>query len=115
MEQQMATVISQIKTNIEQKYFDKSRDEISDCFDRAVMDYLLIRYPSVNGRPTLETLDFDFVTVNWIMARMQDIFERGVNFNVSSYSENGLSIKFDGSYIEPTLVRMILPKAGIPQ
>lgn len=115
MEQERATLISQIKTNFKQKYSELSYDEIGECFDRAVMDYILIRYPSENGRPSPMSLKFDFITKNWIVARMQDIFERGVNLNVSAYSENGLSIKFDASYIEPRLVTMVLPKAGIPQ
>lgn len=115
MEQERATLISQIKTNIKQKYRDKSYDEISDCLNRALMDYLLIRYPSANGRPTVDTLQFNFVVVNWLTARMEDIFERGVNFNATSYSENGLSIKFGDSYIDPCLKDMLLPKAGIPQ
>lgn len=115
MEQNKLTLISQIKTNVRQKYPDMSYDEVGECFDRAVMDYLLIRYPSSNGRPDVKDLQFDFVVVNWVIARMCDIIERGVNFNVSSYSENGLSIRFDGSYIDPNLACMILPKAGVPK
>lgn len=115
MEQERATLISQIKTNVQQKYCDKTYDEVGDCFDRALMDYLFIRYPSENGRPTVDTLKFDFMVVNWLTARMEDIFERGANFNVTAYSENGLSIKFDDSYIDPNLKGMVLPKAGIPQ
>lgn len=108
------TLISQIKTDFKQKYSEKTYEEIGKCFDRAVMDFIYLKYPSENGRPMPNQLEFDFLTVNWITARMEDVFARDV-LNVSSYSENGLSIKFDASYIEPSLVGMILPKAGVPR
>lgn len=108
------TLISQIKTDFKRKYSEKTYDEIGECFDQAVMDFIFLKYPSENGRPTLDEVVFDFLAVNWIKARMEDVFARDV-LNVSSYSENGLSIKFDASYIEPNLVGMILPKAGVPR
>ena len=73
-------------------------------------------YPSANGRPTPDTLYYDFITVNRIKVRMLDILSRAGGINAVAYKENGIDIKYGASYIDPNLgMRLGLPKAGVPR
>lgn len=80
----------------------------------ALSDYLLIKYPSDNNRPTAETLVYDFVVTQWIYKRMMDILERA-GVGLKKYSENGLSFEYADGNIDPVLVAQIMPRAGVPR
>lgn len=107
-------LVSQIKENITNKY-SLSDEDIDMTFDLALGDYLRLKYPSDNNRPTLEQCNIDFATSQWILSRMIDIIDRAGYTNVESYRENGISIEYGSSQIDPVLVGQIMPRAGVPR
>ena len=105
--------VSSIKTQIKQKY-NLSDEEVDIAYSMALSDYLLIKYPSDNNRPTPNRLSYDFVTTQWLYKRMMDILERA-GLNLKGYSENGLSFTYADGNIDPVLVAEIMPRAGVPR
>ena len=105
----------QIKANIKQTYSWLSDDEIEKCYDMAVSDYLAIRYPSENNRPSVDKLTFDFFNTQWLYKRMIDILGRAGGISLTAYRENNLNLTYGGSLIDPQLVAEIMPKAGVPR
>lgn len=105
----------QVKTSIKQKYSWLSDDEIRQTYDIALGDYMRIKYPSENNRPTIDKLNYDFLTTQWLYNRMVDILERAGGISLTSYKENNLNLTYGGSYIDPMLVAQIMPKAGVPR
>lgn len=107
--------LDKVKSNIKKTYSWLSVEEINQCFDMALADYLAIKYPSSNGRPTIDKLNFDFFNSQWIYKRMIDILGRAGGISVTSYRENNLNLTYGGSLIDPQLVAEIMPKAGVPR
>lgn len=106
----------EIKLTVQSLYPWLTGEDIELAYNRAVADYIGYLYPSANGRPTPETLSYDFFCVQWLQDRMLDIVSRAGGSNVSAYKENGIDIKYGASYIDPNLVmRLGLPKAGVPR
>lgn len=95
-------------------YGEDTESIIEQCYNQALTDYLLIKYPSDNNRPRVDDLVYDFICINWLSARMQDILDRFGCKNATSYKENGISLTFASSYIDKNLVSMIMPKASVP-
>lgn len=109
----MAEQVEQIKTAIKQKYDWLTTEEIETCYKMAYHDFIRLSYPSQNKRP--EMVDMDFLSAQWVYARMVDILDRAGGTSVTAYKENGVSWTYGGSYIDPMLVAMITPKVGIPK
>lgn len=107
--------VTKIKGSIAFQWNWLTDDEIEDCYKYALTDYLSIRYPSQNNRPTEETMTYDTVCLQWISKRMRDILGRAGGLSASSYRENGINISYGASYIDPQLVALITPRAGIPR
>lgn len=108
--------IKEAKINIKLLYPWLTQQEIEFAYNKSVADFIIYSYPSKNGRPTVETLTYDGLTVQWIFDRMLDIFSRAGGTSASAYRENGIDIKYGSSYIDPKLVmRLGLPKAGVPK
>lgn len=105
----------QIKLKILSKYDYLQPEEVDTCYDKSLADYLRIKYPSDNNRPKPENVELNFMTTQWILARMEDILERAGGTNVTAYKENGISFTYGASYIDPSLVLQLMPKAGIPK
>ena len=105
----------QIKTQVKQKYSWIKNHEINTCYNLALHDFVRLSYPSQNNRPKSENIELDFLTTNWIMARMHDILDRAGGASVTSYKENGISWTYGASYIDPALVAQIMPKARVPR
>lgn len=105
----------QIKAQVMQKYDYLSVEEIDTCYDLAVGDFVRLKYPSDNNRPAIDKLDIDFYTSQWIYARMLDILGRAGGTSVTAYKENGISFTYASSYIDPSLVAQIMPKASVPR
>lgn len=80
----------------------------------AIADYVRIKYPSQNSRPKVTEIEVDFYTAQWLYSRMIDILSRAGGINLTAYKENGLNLTYGGSYIDPQLVAMIMPKASVP-
>ncbi|NCC99906.1 MAG: hypothetical protein EOL95_09455 [Bacteroidia bacterium] len=106
-------LVASIKDNILNKYGISSSD-IDTTYNFALGDYLRLKYPSDNNRPTYETYDIDFAISQWLQARMIDIIDRAGFSNLKSYSENGISLNYGASYIDQNLVGQIMPKASYP-
>lgn len=106
--------ISKIKADVKRKYSYVCEPDLDIAVDMAVGDYLAIRYPSDNSRPSVEDLNFDFFVSQWVYKRMIDILGRA-GMNLKSYSENSLRYEYASSNIDPSLVAQILPKAGVPK
>lgn len=104
----------QIKAQIRQKYDYLSFEEINTCYNLALSDFVRLKYPSDNNRPAIDKLDIDFYTAQWIYARMLDILGRAGGTSVTAYKENGISFTYASSYIDPSLVAQIMPKASVP-
>ena len=104
-----------IKTTILRKYSYLGDDEVDMLFDRAVGDYLRLKYPSMNNSISKDTLVYDFTISQWIVDRIIDIVERAGASNLTSYRENGLSFSFGSSYIDPELRKQIMPRVGVPK
>ena len=92
-----------------------SDEEIENCYNMALSDYLAIKYPSENSRPTVDKLVFNFFNSQWLYKRMVDILERAGGISLTAYKENGLNLTYGGSYIDPQLVAQLMPKAGVPR
>lgn len=105
----------QIKAQVRSKFNYIPYEEINTCYNLAVSDYVRLRYPSNNNRPDIEKLDIDFYTFQWIYARMLDILGRAGGTSVTAYKENGISFTYAASYIDPSLVAQITPKASVPK
>lgn len=105
----------QVKAQVRQKYDYLSFEEINTCYNLALSDFVRLTYPSSNNRPAIEKLDIDFYTSQWIYARMLDILDRAGGTSVTAYKENGISLTYAASYIEPSLVAQIMPKASVPR
>lgn len=105
----------QIKVTVHEKYSYLGDDEIDRTYDLALADYIRLRYPSMNNRPSSSAIDLDFTTSQWIIARMIDIIERAGASSVTSYKENGLSYTYATSYINDELRKQVMPRAGVPR
>lgn len=108
--------VQQAKLQVMQKYPWLQSAEIDEAYEIALVDFIMFSYPSANGRPTEQTLSYDFITVNRIKVRMIDILSRAGGINASAYKENGLDIKYGASYVDPNwIVSLGCPKAGVPK
>lgn len=105
----------QIKSQIRLKYDYISYEEINTCYNLALSDFVRLTYPSSNNRPSIDKIDIDFYTAQWIYARMLDIIGRAGGTSVTAYRENGISFTYASSYIDPSLVAQIMPKASVPR
>lgn len=109
-------LIQKAKNDLAIKFPYLNECERDSCFEMALGDYLRLKYPSENNRPTPETLTYTFSIVTWIYARMLDICGRvGVPMGVKRYSENNLSFEYASGNIDSSLVSQIMPKAGVPR
>ncbi|MBR2388227.1 MAG: hypothetical protein IKB02_05605 [Clostridia bacterium] len=100
---------------IKQKYDYLSLEEINACYNLALSDLVRLTYPSSNNRPSIDKFDIDFYASQWIYARMLDILDRAGGTSVTAYKENGISFTYAASYIDPSLVAQIMPKASVPK
>ena len=81
----------------------------------ALSDYLSLKYPSDNKRPSSDNLVFNFMNTQWIYKRMIDILGRAGGISVTAYRENNLNLSYGASFIDPELKAEIMPKAGVPR
>ena len=105
----------QIKLSIKTQYDYLTDEEVDTCYNLALSDFVMLKYPSENNRPAIEKIDIDFYTSQWIYARMLDILGRAGGTSVTAYRENGVSFTYASSYIDPSLVAQIMPKASVPK
>ena len=105
----------QIKSSLQQKYDYINAEDIEMCFNMALHDFVRLSYPSANNRPKIENINLDFLTSQWIIARMEDILSRAGGMNVTAYKENGISFTYASSNIDPFLASQIMPKGRVPR
>ena len=105
----------QIKGQIRLTYHWFSDEELNQCYNMALSDYIAIAYPSENNRPSANDLTIDFFISQWIYKRMLDIFGRGGGLSLTAYKENNVNLSYGASYIDPELYSLITPKAGVPR
>lgn len=111
----MESLKEQVKKSILTKHPELNEEEIDICYDWALTDYVLRRYPSTNNRPPIEKLEIDFYVASWVSRRMDDILNRFGFVGLSSYKENGVSFVWSDSYIDPTLASQIMPTGSVPK
>lgn len=111
----MSELTEQVKSRIQAKYDYLTTEEVDTCYDLALSDYVLYRYPSANNRPPVEKLEIDFYIAQWLYKRMEDILGRIGGTNLTAYRENGISFTFGSSYIDPQLVAEIMPTGCVPR
>lgn len=102
-----------IKTQIKKKY-NLDNDEVNIAYNMALSDYMLLKYPSDNNRPSVNDISIDFVVSQWLYKRMVDILERA-GLNLKGYKENGLTFEYADGNIDPVLMAQIMPKASVPK
>lgn len=107
--------VLQLKANIKQTYSWLTDDEIEKCYNMALSDYLALKYPSDNSRPSVDNIIFNFFNTQWIYKRMIDILGRAGGISLTAYRENNLNLTYGASFIDPELKKEIMPKAGIPR
>lgn len=116
MTEQERKLIDKLKYNLAIEYPSLNEDEQDICFEKALGDYLRLKYPSDNNRPDPENLTYTFAITSWLYARMLDICGRaGIPKGVTRYSENNLTFEYAENTIDPDLVKQIMPKGAIPR
>ena len=105
----------QIKSGLQLKYSYIKPEHIEQCYNMALHDFIRLRYPSDNNRPNEKDVNLDFLTSQWIIARMEDILSRVGGTNITSYKENGISLTYAASNIDPFLASQIMPKGRVPR
>ena len=104
----------QIKAQIKQKYSHLSFEEVSECYDNALADYVIRRYPSSNNRPTLDKLSLDFFEMQKVKERMEEILDMVGGKNLQMYKENGITFQYyDKGY--SLALSTVMPKASAPR
>lgn len=108
-------LVEQVKEQIQTTYSWLEDEELDAIYNIALSDYMALKYPSKNGRPNVANLEIDFFISQWIYKRMVDILGRAGGINLESYRENGLSLNYGASFIDPQLASQIMPNAGVPR
>lgn len=104
----------QIKAQIKQKYSHLSFEEVSECYDNALADYVIRRYPSSNNRPPLDKLSLDFFEMQKVKERMEEILDMVGGKNLQMYKENGITFQYyDKGY--SVALSTVMPKASAPR
>lgn len=103
-----------IKAQIKRKYEHLTTQEVSECFENALADYVIRRYPSSNNRPSRERLSLDFYEMQKIKERMEEILDMVGGKNVQMYKENGITFQYyDKGY--SVALSAVMPKASAPR
>lgn len=110
----MDSLKEQVKASIKKKH-QLTDAEVDTCYDWALTDYVLRRYPSANNRPPYEKIELDFYAESWIGRRMDDILNRFGFVGLQSYKENGVSFSWSDSYIDTSLANLIMPTGSVPK
>lgn len=105
----------QVKLIIKDRYGYLQDEEIDSMYNIALGDYLRYKFPSANSKYIVDSFELDFTSSQWLVARIIDILGRAGGLSVEAYKENGLSLSYGASYIDPNLVMQIMPQAGIPR
>lgn len=104
----------QIKSQIKRKYEHLSIDEVAECYNNALSDFVLRRYPSSNNRPTPDRLSLDFYEMQKVKDRMEEILDMVGGKNVQVYKENGITFQYyDKGY--SVALSSVMPKASVPK
>ena len=104
----------QLKTQIRQKYSHLTYQEVSECYDNALADYVMRRYPSSNNRPPIDRLSLDFYEMQKVKERMEEILDMVGGKNVQVYKENGITFQYyDKGY--SLALSTVMPKASAPR
>ena len=104
----------QIKAQIQAKYSHLTLQEVNECYDNALADYVLRRYPSSNNRPPIDRLSLDFYEMQKVKERMEEILDMVGGKNVQVYKENGITFQYyDKGY--SLALSNVMPKASAPR
>lgn len=104
----------QIKAQIQAKYSHLTLQEVSECYDNALADYVFRRYPSSNNRPPIDRLSLDFYEMQKVKERMEEILDMVGGKNVQVYKENGITFQYyDKGY--SLALSTVMPKASAPR
>lgn len=103
-----------IKAQIRQKYSHLSPEEVRECYDNALADYVIRRYPSSNNRPPIDKLSLDFYEMQKVKERMEEILDMVGGKNLQMYKENGITFQYyDHGY--SVALSTVMPKASVPR
>lgn len=106
--------MEQIKAQIKRKYSHLSYEDVSECYDNALSDYVIRRYPSSNNRPPLDKLSLDFYEMQKVKDRMEEILDMVGGKNVQVYKENSITFQYyDHGY--SVALSTVMPKASVPK
>ncbi len=100
---------NQVKDEIKLKFTHLSDSDIDILYQSAVYIYckLLSPFKVVTSIETERVSDY-----RWIYLAMVDMIERNGVSSATAYSENGMSITFDGALISDNLKKLIMPRVG---
>jgi hypothetical protein len=103
-----------IRAQIQAKYSHLTEEEVQECYDNAIADYVMRRYPSSNNRPPIERLSLDFYEMQKVKDRMEEILDMVGGKNVQVYKENGITFQYyDKGY--SLALSNVMPKASAPR
>ena len=104
----------QIRAQIQAKYSHLSPEEVQECYDNALSDYVMRRYPSSNNRPSIDKLKLDFYEMQKVKERMEEILDMVGGKNLQMYKENGITFQYyDKGY--SLALSTVMPKASAPR
>lgn len=104
----------QIRAQIQAKYSHLSPEEVRECYDNALSDYVMHRYPSSNNRPSIDKLSLDFYEMQKVKERMEEILDMVGGKNLQMYKENGITFQYyDKGY--SLALSTVMPKASAPR
>ena len=104
----------QIRAQIRQKYSHLSPEEVRECYDNALADYVMRRYPSSNNRPPVDKLSLDFYEMQKVKERMEETLDMVGGKNWQMYKENGITFQYyDKGY--SLALSTVMPKASAPR
>lgn len=106
--------LQDVQARFAAKYGYLSAEEVESIYRLALGVYLATLYPYEPSRT--EFPEDRARDVYWIELAMQQIVERSGASSAVAYSENGLSIQFDSSFlVSKDLRRLITPNVGVPK
>lgn len=102
---------AEVKDAFRKKYDYFTPEESNAIYEVALKTYLDIAFPFHPDIVTVPTSNPRGWT--WVYECMGEIVEKNGCSSMTSYSENGLSISWDGSGVSKGLINRLTPKAGV--
>lgn len=105
----------QVIAQLKRKYEHMSDEDIAFAFDIALTQYVFVKYPSMNNRPNIEDIEFDFYLSHLLFMIVEETINRAGGSNVVAYKENGMSWTYATDGLSDYIRSLIMPQASVPR